>query len=160
MSVMSGLQSCVAAMMEEEGPGQGHSSVSGQSGGGRSQAQVEEDRQVRAVYEEGLRLKKRVKDLTRVVHDTEEQRYIERQEFERILRDKDIKMDSSAAAHALDIQEMRDSQAVEFHDMLKQLLDCKTTLARKASDVEELSCMLRTIETEHAKREEVGPRGL
>ena len=113
------------------------------------------DDEVQRVCQEGLRLKKKVKDLTRMLHETEERRFSDRREYEKIVRDAEAKLDNIAATHALDIQELRDAQAVELHNLLKQLLDSKTTLARKSSDVEELSKILGTIDAEQHKREEV-----
>lgn len=147
MSVISNITSCVAAILEDD------AGANSSSSDANRQQQLEDDRQVRAVFEEGLRLKRKVKDLSRMLQDVEQQRFMDRQEYERILRDKDSKLENLSAAHVLDIQAIRDAQAIEFHDLLKQLLDCKTTLARKASDVEELTKMLQGVQNEGAKRE-------
>lgn len=153
LSTVSGTVSgCVASMMEEEGSQQGMGRSQGASAMSLS---PEEEREVRLVFEEGLRLKRKVKDLTRVLHDTEDQRYQDRREYERAIQDREASFEHLQSKHALDLQELRDAQAVDLHDLLKQLLDCKTTLVRKTSDVEELTKILKNIEEEHAKREQV-----
>lgn len=154
LSTVSGTVSgCVASMMEEEGSQQGLGRHQGASG--NVSLSPEEEREVRLVFEEGLRLKRKVKDLTRLLHETEDQRYQDRREYERAVQDREVNFESLQSKHALDLQELRDSQAVDLHDLLKQLLDCKTTLVRKTSDVEELTKILKNVEEEHSKREQV-----
>jgi len=145
--MLDGLTSCMAALLEEEG---GYPATRGQS----EASKVEEDAQIRAVFEEGLRLKRKVKDLTRVLQETEERRKEDYETYDRYVQDMEARMENAATAHALDIQAIRDSQAIEFHDLLSQLLECKNALARKSSDVEELSTMLRAAELESKRRED------
>ena len=146
--MLDGLTSCMAALLEEEG---GYPAARAQQS---EASKVEEDAQIRAVFEEGLRLKRKAKDLTRVLQETEERRKQDYETYDRYVQEMEARMENAATAHALDIQAIRDSQAIEFHDLLSQLLECKNALARKSSDVEELSTMLRAAELESKRRED------
>ena len=113
----------------------------------------EEERQVRLVYEEGLRLKKKSRELQSLVADTEERRQIDRQEYDAILQDRDALIEHLRTKHAFDLQEVHDLKASEFQDILRQLVESRNTCHRSLHDADELHKWVRTLEQDQARQQ-------
>lgn len=124
---------------------------------------MQDDEVLGRVLEEGLRLRRKTKSLSKLLSDTEERRIAERELYQTTLKEKEEdflqRLNELNAKYQVDLAAVRDAKANELNDVLVQLIHANNEIKRLNPLVETLQSKfdateerLKSSDAAHAKQ--------